>query len=129
MRLLLDTHVWLWMESEPSRLGRATRRLLEAGDNELLISMASCWEIAIKVGTGRLDLHQDPRVFIATSRAAHRLEIEQIELEDVLLAGSLPQHHRDPFDRMLAAQALNRGVPVLTVDRRLSAYGVAVIEA
>jgi len=121
MRLLVDTHVMLWALAEPARLGPEARALLEDPANEVLFSAASIWEIAIKASLGRADFPFQP-----TRIAQEALALGFIELPVAWAAAArvaeLPFHHRDPFDRILVAQALTEPVVLLTVDRKLLGY-------
>ncbi len=126
MKLLLDTHVWLWMLAAPERLGEA-RATLEDAERSLLLSAASSWEIAIKYELGRLSLPQPPERFVPDR--IHATGVTPIAIEHVhaLEAGRLPKHHRDPFDRVLVAQACHLEVPIITADPQIRAYDVAVV--
>ena len=126
MRLLLDTHGWLWMRAEPERLADSSRRLLRDPANELFLSAASAWEIAIKFAAGKLRLPQPPAAFIAQRLAEDRGFALPILHAHALRAGELPPHHRDPFDRLLIAQAQIEGLTVLTADREFGKYDVPV---
>jgi PIN domain nuclease of toxin-antitoxin system len=126
LRILLDTHSWLWMRAEPERLAESSRRLLRDPANELLLSAVSAWEMAIKFATGKLQLPQPPAVFLAQRMAEDRLGALPILHAHALRAGELPPHHRDPFDRLLIAQAQIEGLTVLTADRAFAKYDVRV---
>ena len=126
MRLLLDTHVWLWMLAAPERLGDA-RATLENADHELLLSAASSWEIAIKHDLGRLRLPQPPDLFVPDRIRASGVVPIAIDHVHALEAGRLPRHHRDPFDRILVAQARQLDVPIVTADPLITAYDVSVL--
>lgn len=121
MKLLLDTHVLLWAAGFPDRLSAAARKLLEDADNELVFSAASLWEIAIKSGLGRED-------FSANARLIRRglLDNGYIELpigsEHAVEIDALPPIHKDPFDRLLIAQALVEGITLITVDEIVARY-------
>ncbi len=125
MTLLLDTHVWLWMLAAPERLGEA-RAVLEDGERTLLLSAASSWEIAIKHQLGRLELPQPPERFVPDRLRLTGVTPIAIEHVHVLEAGRLPAHHRDPFDRVLVAQARPLGVPIATADPVIRSYDVTV---
>ena len=129
MRVLLDTQVWLWWLGEPERLGRKVRELIGNGENALVFSVASCWEIAIKVGLGKLTLPEPVDVWVPSRLAQQGMTALPVELAHVLRVAGLPQHHRDPFDRLLVAQAQVEGLPILTADPRFADYGVDVIPA
>jgi PIN domain nuclease of toxin-antitoxin system len=126
MTLLLDTHVWLWMLAAPERLG-ATRATLEDAERTLLWSAASSWEISIKYQLGRLALPQPPDRFVPDRIRATGVTPIAIDHVHALEAGRLPMHHRDPFDRVLVAQARHLDVPIVTADPKVRAYDVKVV--
>jgi len=121
LRLLLDTHVLLWAAGQPRRLPAAARRLLGDARSELLFSAASLWEIAIKRGLGRRDFRVDPRLL-----RRGLLENGYVELaitgEHAIAVDDLPPIHKDPFDRMLVAQAMVESVTLLSTDPLLAKY-------
>ncbi len=121
MRLLLDTHVLLWAAAEPGRIPPAVRERIESPENDVLFSAASIWELAIKMQTGRVNLPVAPEDITA---AAVRMGFVELPVTSAHAAGvrGLPLHHRDPFDRILIAQALHEPARLLTVDRVLSKY-------
>ena len=129
MTVLLDTHVWLWMITAPERLSAVARRLVEDGRTTLLLSAASSWEIAIKHSLGRLDLPLPPPQFVPERIRTTRVTALSIDHAHTLRAGGLEPHHRDPFDRMLVAQALVEKVPLLTADRVFNLYEVETLPA
>lgn len=129
MRLLLDTHVWLWMLAEPERLGHRSRELVLDGSNDLLLSSASTWELSIKAGLGRIDLPEPPATYVPSRIRASGVTAIPIEHAPAARVASLPPHHRDPFDRLLVAQAIDLDVPLLSADPALSAYDVEVLDA
>jgi PIN domain nuclease of toxin-antitoxin system len=127
LRILIDTHCWLWLCAEPGRFSKSTLDRLSQRDTERLVSAASIWEIVIKHDLGKLPLPVAPRDFVPS-----RLEITQTDVLDISAAhalriANLPGHHRDPFDRMIVAQALVEGAPLLTADRALRGYGVELM--
>ena len=121
MKFLLDTHLLLWAAAEPRRLSKAARKLLGDPEQELLFSVASLWEVSIKRGLGRPDFQVDPRVL-----RRGLLDHEYVELAvrsaHAVAVGDLPPLHRDPFDRMLVAQAMVEGIPLLTTDPVVARY-------
>lgn len=121
MKLLLDTHVLLWAAGEPARLTTSARRLLNNADNELLFSAASLWEIAIKRTLGRDDLRVDPRLLRRGLLDNGYVELP-ITSEHAVGVDVLPPLHRDPFDRLLVAQALAEGVTLVTSDAQVARY-------
>lgn len=127
MRILLDTHVWLWMLAEPHRLAKVEGYLLDT-DNELYLSAASTWEIGIKYKLGRLDLPHAPRDFVPPRLDTTGVRPLPISLQDTFEVAQLPQHHRDPFDRLLISQAKSRGLVVMTADSQFDAYEVELLK-
>lgn len=127
MRVLLDTHVFLWAIAEPSRLSDQVRRLLEDGDNEAWVSIASVWEIAIKTGLGRLRLPSDLGGFLARQLATSNFRVLPIGLEHAVAVRNLPLHHRDPFDRLLIAQSQIERLALISRDARMRAYEIDVL--
>lgn len=125
MRLLLDSHALLWAIGDPDRLSEGARRAIEDGRNAVLVSAASVWEIAIKRALGKLTAPAD----LAAVMTATGFDSLSISLEHATLAGSLPRHHRDPFDRMLIAQAQLESLTIVTRDARFEPYGVSLLAA
>jgi len=126
MTVLLDTHVWLWMLTAPDRLG-AAREVVADARNELLLSAASTWEIAIKYGAGRLPLPQPPQEYVPERMRTTGVTALAVSHAHTLAVGGLPPLHRDPFDRLLIAQARALGVPLATADTQLAAYDVELL--
>jgi PIN domain nuclease of toxin-antitoxin system len=127
MRLLLDTHVFLWWISDDERVSRRGRKLIADPDNEIFFSVASAWELAIKAGLGRLELPDNPDRFIPKQLAENAFQPLPIQLRHALKVHSLPDLHRDPFDRMLVAQALCEDLAILSADRKMADYRVKVV--
>ncbi len=121
MKLLLDTHLLLWAAGDPGRLSAEARASIEAPENELLFSAASLWEIAIKRGLGREDFRVDVRLLRRGLLDNGYGELPVVSKHAVALDG-LPPIHKDPFDRLLVAQALVEGVTLLTSDERVAQY-------
>ncbi|MEL7941249.1 type II toxin-antitoxin system VapC family toxin [Pseudomonas delhiensis] len=121
MKLLLDTHLLLWAASEPERLSVETRALIEAPENELFFSPASLWEIAIKRGLGRNDFQVDPRLLRRGLLDNGYGELP-IGSGHAVETDSLPPIHKDPFDRILVAQARVEGITLLTSDALVAQY-------
>lgn len=126
MRLLLDTHVFLWLLAQPERLGKRLR-LVEDPANELLLSSASSWEIAIKVRLGRLDLPDSPSRYVPDRMRAIGAEPLSVEHSHALGVAELPLLHRDPFDRILVAQARHLELTIVTADPDIARYDVATL--
>lgn len=125
MNLLLDTHVVLWAFGDPDRLGEATRAAIVDPRNAVAVSAATVWEVEIKRALGKLDA---PDGFAALCRERGFEELA-ITFEHAELAGQLPRHHDDPFDRMLISQSLTEGCTVVTNDARFAAYDVRLLSA
>lgn len=121
MKVLLDTHLLLWAAGQPSRLTRETRELLENPQTDVVFSAASLWEIAIKNGLGREDFHVDARLLRRGLLENGYRELE-IKGEHAVAIGVLPPIHKDPFDRILAAQAMIEGILLLTADPVVARY-------
>jgi PIN domain nuclease of toxin-antitoxin system len=125
---LLDTHVLLWAGVGSDRLTAATRALLEDTAVDVRFSVVSLWELVIKLQLGRPDLDVDPGSLRAHARLAGLAEVD-VRAEHVLEVRNLPPLHRDPFDRLLLAQAREEGLTLLTADQQLLAYGDGVAPA
>lgn len=126
---MLDTHVWLWMLAAPERLSPTSRRLLESGDTEVLVSAASAWEIAVKYALGKLPLPAEPAALVPEWMERTAVTPLPVLHRHALHVATLPRHHRDPFDRLLLAQAQLERLPVLTADPSFARYDVRVIRA
>lgn len=123
-RLLLDTHIFLWWRGEPNRLPTQVRDGIATADM-VFVSAASAWEAAIKASLGRLELPDTVEAGVLASG----FEKLNVTFSHAEIAAGLPPHHRDPFDRMLIAQAKTEGLTLVTHDRQLEAYGVAILWA
>ncbi|MBI2059680.1 MAG: type II toxin-antitoxin system VapC family toxin [Nitrospirae bacterium] len=126
MRVLLDTHAFLWFVTGDRRLSRPALRALEKKGDEIFLSAASVWEIAIKASLARLVLPAPVREYVA-EKMEQGLRLLPVEWSHAAAVEKLPFHHRDPFDRLLVAQALAESMPMVTGDRTFRAYGVEVI--
>jgi PIN domain nuclease of toxin-antitoxin system len=129
MRVLLDTHVLLWWLHDASRLRPATRAMFAEPANELLWSAASTWELAIKVQLGKLRLDEPVHAFVMAVLGAQSLTALPVHHVHAARVAELPALHRDPFDRLLVAQAAVEGVPFVTADAPLAAYGIECLPA
>ncbi len=121
MKLLLDTHILLWAAGHPERLSESARTLLTASENLLFFSAASIWEIVIKRGLGRVDFKVDPRR-LRKMLVTHGYSELAVGAEHVLAIEALPPIHKDPFDRLLLAQARTEGMLLLSTDASVSQY-------
>ena len=125
MRVLLDTHAFVWWARNEAALSRRARATIAEGANECLFSIASAWEIAIKVSLGKLPIiHGRLEQVIPEQLAANGISMLPIEIGHVARVANLPFHHRDPFDRLLAAQALGEGIAIVSADKVFESYGV-----
>ena len=127
MKYLLDTSVFLWGVAAEERLNAVAREVLTASSSELYLSVAGTWEIAIKFALGSLPLPNSPSEYIPYAQRLWSVQTLNITQEHALRAGELPAHHRDPFDRMIIAQALSERMTLLTADRVLQKYKVDLI--
>jgi PIN domain nuclease of toxin-antitoxin system len=126
VKALLDTHTFLWAIADDKRLSRRAQQIY-TGANDLWLSVASIWEIVIKVRVGKLPLPEPSGPYIVKELAKNRIEVLPIKLDHVLRIESLPGHHRDPFDRMLIAQSLEEECPLVTADPIFNSYPVKVL--
>lgn len=126
-RLLLDTVTFLWLAAGDPRLSASARRLVCDPSTEVFLSSASVWEIAIKYGIGRLHLNEPPEQFVARHRGIHSIESLLVDEEAALHVRHLPNIHKDPFDRMLIAQAIKGWMTLVTPDSTIGKYPVPVI--
>jgi len=129
VRYLLDTHVWLWMAAAPERLGPQAAEIISDPEIRLLLSAASSWEIAIKSRLGRLELPEPAESYVPDRMRILGVVDLQIDQAHALAVAPLPLHHRDPFDRMLIAQARVEGIPVITADAAFDNYDVTLVHA
>ena len=124
MRLLLDTHTLIWYYQTDPKLSALVRTLLEDPWNDVLVSPASYWEVAIKISTQKPVLQVPFDVFIREAIFDNNFKILPIEPKHTVIVATLPFHHKDPFDRLLIAQALAEGIPLISTDSAIDAYGV-----
>jgi PIN domain nuclease of toxin-antitoxin system len=127
MKILLDTHTWLWALGDRARFSRAGRARLESKANRFYLSAASTWEIVIKVRLGRLRLPFEVGPYLHARVALTPATRLPVAHEHALQLVELPLHHRDPFDRILIAQAQVEGLSIMTADRAFEAYGVPLV--
>ena len=127
MKLLLDTHALLWAMDAPERLSRHAREVLTDSENQVSVSSVSLWEIAIKVSVGRLALAPDWAELIESARLALRARWLLLNPRHCHEVAALPWHHRDPFDRMLIAQAATEGMILVSCDENVRKYEVDVL--
>ena len=124
MKYLLDTNALLWFLADDKKLSHRARQLIENSNYESFCSIASLWEIAIKTGLGKLDLAEPFEQMFPKQLHINRIEILDITVDSLIKLTTLPLHHRDPFDRLIIAQGLVEGLPIISVDTVFDAYGI-----
>lgn len=124
MRILLDTHSFLWFITGDTRISTEARDLITDLDNQALLSVASLWEIAIKASLGKLTLSKPFDQLFPEQLALNNIEVLQISLNDLGVIAELPFHHRDLFDRMIVSQAMTRSIPLVSGDTVLDQYPI-----
>lgn len=124
MRFLLDTHAFLWLDGEPDRLSARVSEICLDEANTLLLSLVSVWEMQIKVQLGKLKLNSPLRDVLLANQSRNRVQLLPVNLEHILALEKLPDHHRDPFDRMLVAQTIVENVALLSNDPMLGKYAL-----
>ena len=126
MKAILDTHAFLWAISGDNRLSRTGREIF-VGPSDLWFSIASLWEIVIKTQVGKLPLPAPAGRYISRKLVENRIELLPLSVDHLIKLESLPMHHRDPFDRVLIAQSIEEGWPIITGDREFKKYPIQVI--
>lgn len=127
MRILLDTCTFLWLILDASELTDKAKQLFSDPGNEVYLSVVSTWEIAVKHAIGRLDLPEEPRLYIPVQRERHGIQSLPLDEPASLQVSALPRIHNDPFDRMLISQALIHGLTILSPDDLIKKYPVRII--
>ena len=127
MKILLDTHIFLWFISKDSRLAQNVRDLIRDRDNEVYLSVVSVWETIVKYQLGKLPLQESPEVYLPKQRDRHQISSLNLDENSVTQLTRLPLLHRDPFDRMLICQAWQHNLTIATVDSAIRAYPVNCI--
>ena len=127
MKVLVDTHTFLWDIIADHRSSTKAKQVLRSDEHELVFSLVSLWEIAIKIKTGKLNTNGSSVAYIHDEMNAYGMQLLPIRYEHILQLESLPHHHSDPFDRLLIAQALTEPLPILTGDRAFANYGIKLV--
>ncbi len=127
MKALLDTHTFLWWNTNDPQLSETARGIITDGRNEIFLSAASAWEISIKFNRGRLVLPEDPEKYVSSRMLLHHFQSLPVQISHALHVCTLPDYHRDPFDRLLIAQAKLEKMPILTADTEIARYDVAIV--
>jgi PIN domain nuclease of toxin-antitoxin system len=124
VKFIADTHAFIWFITDSTQLSAKSRSLLESPESERLLSAASVWEISIKTSLGKLSFKRPLEQILPEQIALNQFQVLDISLRHALRVAGLPMFHRDPFDRMLIAQALAENLPILSGDSALDAYGI-----
>ena len=124
MRYLLDTNALLWFLANDKKLSHRARQLIESSSNESFLSIVSLWEIAIKTALGKLDLAEPFEQMFPKQLQLNRIEVLDIAVHSLTKLTTLPFHHGDPFDRLIIAQGLTEGFPIISIDMDFDAYGI-----
>ena len=127
MRLLLDTCTFVWLASEPGRLSARATQTINDHKSVLVLSDVTVWEICLKWQSGKLRLPEPPRTWCENQAGVWHLESLSVTREALYRTTELPSHHRDPFDRLLVAQSLEEGLPLITPDQHIAAYPISVV--
>ncbi|MBN1452094.1 MAG: type II toxin-antitoxin system VapC family toxin [Anaerolineales bacterium] len=127
MKYLLDTHTFLWWNLGDSQLSERARELISDGKNEIFLSAASAWEIAIKTAKGRLVIPEEPAQYLANRMSYYRFHALPVQVSHAVHVYDLPNHHADPFDRLLVAQCQLESLPLITKDENIQKYDLEVI--
>jgi PIN domain nuclease of toxin-antitoxin system len=128
MKLLLDTHIFIWWADQPEKLSPTALSALEDEANELLLSVASVWEMQIKIQLGKLKLSLPLKELIKSQQETNELTLLPVALTHVLALDALPLHHKDPFDRLLIAQSTEEDLTLVTADSQLSAHPAKLLQ-
>jgi PIN domain nuclease of toxin-antitoxin system len=127
MRLLLDPHVFIWWASAPEKLSTKALAACQDRDNSLILSVASVWEMQIKLQLGKLELISSVKELVERQQQMNDLQLLPVELPHVLALSDLPPHHKDPFDRLIVTQANVEGLLLVSADRRIADYAVKLV--
>ena len=127
MKYLLDTHTFLWWNLDDPQLSTIAKEIIADGSNEIFLSAATAWEIAIKTARGRLTLPEDPARYASNRMSLHNFQALPVHIHHATRVYTLPMHHTDPFDRLLIAQSQVEAMPLLTADVDIRKYDVEVV--
>jgi PIN domain nuclease of toxin-antitoxin system len=128
-RFLIDTHCWLWAMGAPEKLNAASAEMIANEENAVVFSAVNAWEIAIKVRLGKLELPAPPSEYVVSCIEEEAMKSMPVYVQHALRVAELPLHHRDPFDRLLVAQAQIEGLALMTADQKIAAYDVEILWA
>ncbi|MBC8180745.1 type II toxin-antitoxin system VapC family toxin [candidate division KSB1 bacterium] len=128
MKLLLDTHIFLWYISGDERLSKSIRESIQNFDNRIYLSVVSIWEAIVKYNLGKLPLPNPPALYLPKQRNQHKISSLELDEASVCQLTKLPPIHRDPFDRILICQAMEKGLTIVTQDKVISDYSVPILK-
>lgn len=124
MKYLLDTHVFKWLDNESNKISPKAHALIADRNNQLVLSLVSVWEIQIKVQLGKMNLRTQLSAVVEDQQRVNQIELLPVKLEHILYLQNLPPYHRDPFDRLLVAQAISENLTLITYDSVIAQYPV-----
>lgn len=127
MRLLLDTHIFIWFVLSPDKLSPTALAAIQDPNNQIFVSLVSAWEMSIKSGLGKMHLTQPIESFFEDQAQHNQFDILPITLAHIAAVESLPRHHGDPFDRLLIAQSMTEAMPLISADHAFDAYSLTLI--
>ncbi len=127
MKYLLDTHTFLWWNMDDAQLSLLAKEIIADGANEIFLSAATAWEIAIKSARGRLELPEDPTRYVSSRMNLHGFQPLSVQIHHAVQVYKLPMHHADPFDRLLIAQSQIESMPLISIDSEIRKYEVEVV--
>lgn len=127
MKLLLDTHIFIRWANEPQRLSQTALNALSDPNNDLILSVASVWEMQIKIQLGKMKLNRSLQALISSQQNTNGIQILSATLDHILALDTLPFHHKDPFDRLLMAQSIIESLTIVSADTKLAAYQINLI--
>jgi PIN domain nuclease of toxin-antitoxin system len=124
MKLLLDTHIFLWYVQNNSQLSQNAKTLIQSSGNEPIVHIASVWEMGIKLSLGKLDIPRPISAFVRARMGIHNIRLAAMTIDQIEVVSQLPFYHRDPFDRLLIAYCIVEGIPLISVDSAFDAYPI-----
>lgn len=127
MKFLLDTHTFMWIEEKNPALSPRVQKFVDDRQNDLFLSYVSIWEIQIKLSIGKLDSKSPLNERVILAQTTTQLQLLPIKLEHIYMLNELPMHHRDPFDRLLIAQSIYEGIPLISKDEKFGAYDLQLV--
>lgn len=128
MKVLIDTQIFVWLDSEPEKLSLQSKSILEEQENQIYLSVVSIWELQIKSQLGKLTLERSLKSILESQQETNGLEILSLEIMHIFGLENLPYHHKDPFDRLLISQAKTENLSLLSADHIFSKYEVELIK-